>query len=96
MYTPVYGRSLVHVEGCVCLGTVDLWYMWIDVSAWVLWAFGQACGQYLGGEVPVEDALAVEVLQASGDVQRQAHPHRPGQVHVAVQQLLQVPPVDVL
>lgn len=30
---------------------------------------------YLGGEVSVEDALAVEILQATGDVLRQTHPH---------------------
>lgn len=51
---------------------------------------------YLGGEVSVEDALAVEVLQATGDVLRQTHPHRPRQIPVTVQQLLQVTPVDVL
>lgn len=51
---------------------------------------------HLGGEVPVEEALAVQVLQPTGDVQGQAGPHTPGQVHVAAQQLLQVATVDVL
>lgn len=44
----------------------------------------------------MEDALAVQVLQASGDVQRQARPHTPRQEHVTVQELLQVPSIDVL
>lgn len=44
----------------------------------------------------MEDASAVEVLQAPGDVQRQAHPDCPRQVLVTVQQLLKVTPVDVL
>ncbi len=52
--------------------------------------------RHLGGEVPVEDALAVQVLQSPGDVQGQAEPHAPRQVHVAAQQLLQVTAVDVL
>ena len=51
---------------------------------------------YLGGQVPVEDAHAVQVLEASGDVQRQTPPHAPGQEHIAVQQLLQTAPIDVL
>ena len=54
------------------------------------------CVRYLGGEVPVEDALAVQILQPAGNVQGQAEPHAPRQVHVAAQQLLQVPPVDEL
>ena len=53
-------------------------------------------GVYLGGEVPVEDALAVEVLQATGDVQGQAQAHPPGEWRLALQELLQVPAVDVL
>lgn len=53
-------------------------------------------GRYLGGEVSVEDALAVQVAKPAGDVQRQADPHTPGQVEVAVQQLLQVSPVYIL
>lgn len=52
--------------------------------------------RHLGGEVPVEEALAVQVLQSPGDVQGQAEPHTPRQVHVAAQQLLQVTAVDVL
>lgn len=44
----------------------------------------------------MEDALAVQVLEPSGDVQRQTDPHTPGQVQVAVQQLLQVTSIDVL
>lgn len=56
-----------------------------------------ACvGHHLGGEVPVEEALAVQVLQSPGDVLGQAEPHTPRQVHIAAQQLLQVPAVDVL
>lgn len=51
---------------------------------------------HLGGEVPVEDALAVQVLQSPGDVQGQVDPHAPRQVHVAAQQLLQVTAIDVL
>lgn len=44
----------------------------------------------------MEDALAVQVLQPPGDVQSQAEPHAPRQVHLAAQQLLQVPAIDVL
>lgn len=44
----------------------------------------------------MEDALAVQVLQSPGDVQSQAEPQAPRQVHVAAQQLLQVAAVDVL
>ncbi|KAF3851819.1 hypothetical protein F7725_005174 [Dissostichus mawsoni] len=51
---------------------------------------------YLGGEVSVEDALAVQVVQPPGDVQGQPHPDGPGQVQVAVQQLLQAASIDVL
>lgn len=51
---------------------------------------------HLGGEVPVEDAFAVQVAQPPGDVQSQAEPHAPRQVHVAAQQLLQVPAIDEL
>lgn len=51
---------------------------------------------YLGGEVSVEDALAVQVLQPSGDVPRQTDPDAPGQEQVAVQQLLQVSSIYVL
>lgn len=50
----------------------------------------------LGGEVPVEEALAVQVVESPGDVQRQAQAHVPRQVHLAAQQLLQVTAVDVL
>lgn len=52
--------------------------------------------RYLGGEVSVEDALAVQVVKAAGDVQRQVHPHAPRQVQVTVQQLLQVAPIYIL
>lgn len=51
---------------------------------------------HLGGEVPVEDALAVQVAQPAGDVLGQAEAHAPRQVHVAAQQLLQITAVDVL
>lgn len=51
---------------------------------------------YLGCEVPVEYALTVQVLQSSGDIQRQSHPDSPRQIQVTVQQLLQVTPVYVL
>lgn len=51
---------------------------------------------HLGGEVSVEDAFAVQVLQPSGNIKRQTHPDAPRQVEVAVQQLLQIPSVDVL
>lgn len=61
----------------------------------VLRAEPRACS-HLGGEVPVEDALAVQVLQSSSDVQSQAEPDAPRQIHVAAQQLLQVAAVDVL
>lgn len=44
----------------------------------------------------MEDAFAVQVLQAAGDIQRQTDPYGPRQVEVAVQQLLQIPSVDVL
>lgn len=44
----------------------------------------------------MEDAFAVQVLQPPGDVQGQAEPNAPRQVHVAAQQLLQVTAVDVL
>lgn len=43
---------------------------------------------YLGGEVSVKYALAVQVLQPPGDIQRQADPDTPRQVQVTVQQLL--------
>lgn len=52
--------------------------------------------RYLGGEVSVEDALAVQVVKPAGNVQRQTHSHTPGQVEVAVQQLFQVSSIDVL
>lgn len=32
---------------------------------------------HLGGEVPVEEALAVQVVESPGDVQRQAQAHVP-------------------
>lgn len=51
---------------------------------------------YFGGEVSVKYALAVQVLQPSGDVQRQTDPHTPRQVQITVQQLLQVTSVDIL
>lgn len=44
----------------------------------------------------MEEALAVQVAEAPGDVQGQAQAHAPRQVHLAAQQLLQVPAVDVL
>lgn len=69
-------------------GDVHVLYVGTDACVFVR--------RHLGGEVPVEDALAVQILQSSGDVQSQAEPHAPRQVHVAVQQLLQVTAVDVL
>lgn len=51
---------------------------------------------HLGGEVSVEDALAVQVLQSTGDIERQTDPDTPRQVEVAVQQLLQIPSVNIL
>lgn len=51
---------------------------------------------YLGGEVPVEDALAVQVVKPAGNVQGQTDSHTPGQVEVTVQQLLQVASIYVL
>lgn len=50
----------------------------------------------LGGEVPVKYALVVEVLQPTGDVQRQTDPDAPREVQITVQQLLQIPSVYVL
>lgn len=44
----------------------------------------------------MEEALAVQVTESPGDVQREAEAHAPGQVHLAAQQLLQVATVDVL
>lgn len=52
--------------------------------------------RHLGGEVPVEETLAVQVAESPGDVQRQAEAHAPRQVHVAAQQLLQVTAINVL
>lgn len=51
---------------------------------------------YLRREVSVEYTLAVKVLESSCDVQTEAHPHRPGQMHITVQQLLQVSTINVL
>lgn len=51
---------------------------------------------HLGGQVSVEDALAVQVLQSPGDIQSKAESHTPRQVHVAVQKLLEVATIDVL
>lgn len=60
-------------------------------------ALGGWCERgHLGGEVSVEEALAVQVAESPGDVQRQAQAHAPRQVHLAAQQLLQVTAVDVL
>lgn len=44
----------------------------------------------------MEDAFAVQVLQPTGNIKRQTDPDAPRQVEVAVQQLLQIPSVDVL
>lgn len=44
----------------------------------------------------MEDALAVQVLQSAGDIERQTDPDTPRQVEVAVQQLLQIPCVNIL
>lgn len=53
-------------------------------------------GTDLGGEVPVEDTLGVQVGHPAGDVTGQLHSGGPTQVFVALQKLLQVPSVDVL
>lgn len=66
-----------------------------DLERW--WSRGNPLPRpHLGGEVSVEDALAVQVLQSAGDVERQTDPDTPRQVEVAVQQLLQIPSVDIL
>lgn len=44
----------------------------------------------------MEEALAVQVAQATGNIQGQLDADGPGQGGGAVQQLLQVPTVDVL
>lgn len=44
----------------------------------------------------MKDALAVQVLQPSGNIQRQTDPDAPRQIQVTVQQLLQVTSVYVL
>lgn len=44
----------------------------------------------------MEDALAVEVVKAAGNVQRQTDSHTPRQVEVTVQQLLQVSSIYIL
>lgn len=54
------------------------------------------CMLYLGGEVSVEYALVVQVLQPPGDVQGQTNPDAPRQMKITVQQLLQVPSIYVL
>lgn len=51
---------------------------------------------YLGCEVSVKYALAVQVLQSSGDIQRQTDPDTPRQIQITVQQLLQVTSVYIL
>lgn len=51
---------------------------------------------YLGGEVSVKYPLAVQVLQSSGDIQRQTNPDAPRQVQITVQQLLQVTSIYIL
>lgn len=51
---------------------------------------------YLGGEVPVKYALAVQVLQPSGNIQRQTDPYAPRQVQITVQELLQVTSIYIL
>lgn len=54
------------------------------------------CMLYLGGEVSVEYALVVQVLQPAGDVQGQTDPDAPRQMQITVQQLLQVSSIYVL
>lgn len=44
----------------------------------------------------MKDALAVQVLKPSGNIQRQTDPDAPRQIQVTVQQLLQVTSVYVL
>lgn len=44
----------------------------------------------------MEDAFGVQVGHPAGDLIGQLHSHGPTQVFVALQQLLQVPPIDVL
>lgn len=56
----------------------------------------QSSTVYLWRKVSVKYALAVEVLQSSGNVQTEVYSHRPGQEHITVQQLLQVTAINVL
>lgn len=66
-----------------------------DLEKW--WSRGNPLPRlHLGGEISVEDALAVQVLQSAGDIERQTDPDTPRQVEVAVQQLLQIPSVNIL
>ena len=52
---------------------------------------------HLGGEVPVKDALGVEVGHAPGDVSGDLHSHRPGELQVSVvEEVFQGAAVDVL
>ena len=44
----------------------------------------------------MKNALAVQVLQPSGDIQRQTDPDTPRQVQITVQQLLQVTSIYIL
>lgn len=71
--------------------------MWSDHQYWYpCFTSSWAHVQYLGGEVSVKYAFAVQILQASGDVQRQTDPGGPWQIQITVQQLLEVTTVYVL
>ena len=96
-----YACRLVCISACntyiATLGAESPWRSICANAMYRMWALMRVClCRHLGGEVPVEDAFAVQVLQPSSDVQSQAEPQTPRQVHVAAQQLLQVTAVDVL
>lgn len=63
-------------------------------ESWVFSAVNST--RYLGGEVSVKDALAVQVVKPSGNVQGQTDSGAPRQVEVTVQQLLQVSSIYIL
>ena len=51
---------------------------------------------YLGCEVSVEYSFGMQVPQATGNVQSQAEPDRPGEGLGGAEQLFQGPPVHIL
>lgn len=68
----------------------------VNIADVALMVHTNVCTLYLRGEVSVEYALAMQVLQSSGNIQRQTDPDAPRQVQVTVQQLLQVPSIYIL